>query len=187
MAKIKLYRNNMDCDGKAHVFFTALMGAAFFLRMAFYFGFTRPEEAGAWSLIVFLILPALLEIGYMVMVRGLKMDMLKIYGIMGAACCLLLMLQAFTVGGLARILLAIPAYLLCGAAVYGVCWGYLHKSLGITVLVVIAGIRLFIFDLTDYILTLRIIPFIREAAGVCVLVALICLLAGLKEKKRRKK
>jgi hypothetical protein len=187
MAKIKLYRNQMDCDGKGHVFFTALMGAAFFLRMAYHFGFTRPEEAGAWSLIVFLILPALLEIGYMVMVRGMKLDMLKVYGIMGAVCCLLLMLQAFTAGGVLRIILAIPAYLLCGAAVFGVCWGYLHKSLGITVLAVVAGLRFFVFDVMDYILPLRIIPFIREAAGICVLAAMICLLAGLEEKRRRRK
>lgn len=187
MTKIKTYRNQMDCDGRGHVFFTAFMGAAFFLRMAYYFGLTRPEEAGAWSLIAFLILPALLEAGYIVMVRGLKLEMLNVYGIMGAVCCLLLMLQAFTVGGVARIILAIPAYLLCGAAVFGVCWGYLHKSLGITVLAVTVGIRLFVFDVMDYILTLRIIPFIREAAGLCVLAALICLLAGLKEKRKRKK
>jgi hypothetical protein len=163
------------------------MGVAFFLRMAYYFGFTRPEEAGAWSLIVFLFLPALLEAGYMVTVRGLKMNMLKVYGIMGAACCLLLMLQAFTAGGVLRIIFAIPAYLLCGAAVFGVCWGYLHKSLGVTVLAVVFGLRLFVFDVIDYILKLRFIPFIREAAGLCVLLALMCLLVGLQDKRRRRK
>ena len=186
MAKAMTYRYRMDCDGKYHVYSTALMGCAFFLRLAYYFGFTRPETAGVWSLIVFLILPALLEVGYMVMVRGLKLDLLRVYGVMGAAICFLMMLQAFTAGGVLRIILSIPAYLLCGGAVLGVCWGYLQKSLGVTVLAVTFAVRLLTFDLFEYILKLRLIPFIREAAGLCAILALLFLCVGLQDRRRRK-
>lgn len=184
MAKIKIYKYRMDCDGKYHMGATALMGASFFLRAAYYFGFTRPETAGAWGLITFLILPMLMEAAFMVMIRGVKLDLPGIYGIMGAAYCLLLILQSFQVGGVLRIILAIIGYLICGAALVGVGWGLLSKSLGVTALLVTFGVRLLTFDL-GYLLNLRLIALIREAAGLCAILALAFFCAGLAEKKKK--
>ena len=136
MAKIKLHKYHMDPEGKYHVGTAALMGASFFLRCAYYFGFTRPESAGAWNLLVFLILPMLLEAAVMVMIRGMKMDLPSVYGIMGAVYCGLLILQSFQVGGFLRIVLAILGFVICGGALVGVGWGLLSKSLAVTALLV---------------------------------------------------
>lgn len=183
MAKIKTHKYRMDCDGKHHLGATALMGGAFFLRAAYYFGFTRPETVGVWNLIVFLILPMLLEAAFMVMIRGVKLNLPGVYGIMGAVYCLLLILQSFQLGSVLRMILAIIGYLICGAALVGVGWGLLSKSLGVTVLLVVLVVRFFAFDLS-YILNLRVIGFIREAAGLCGILAMVFLCGGLTEKKR---
>lgn len=184
MAKIKLHKYHMDPEGKYHVGTAALMGAAFFLRCAYYFGFTRPESAGAWNLLVFLILPMLLEAAFMVMLRGMKMDLPSVYGIMGAVYCGLLILQSFQVGGFLRIVLAILGFVICGGALVGVGWGLLSKSLAVTALLVTFGVRLLAFDL-GLLLRLRLVAFMRQAAGLCAILALAFLCAGLMEKTRR--
>lgn len=186
MAKIKLHKYHMDPEGKYHVGAGALMGAAFFLRSAYYFGFTRPEDAGLWSLLVFLILPMLLEAALMVMVRGMKLDLPGVYGIMGAAYCALLILQSFQLGGVLRIVLAVFGFAICGGALVGVAWGVLSKSLGVTALLVTFGVRLLAFDL-GLLLRLRLVAFMREAAGLCGILALAFLCAGLTEKSRKMK
>lgn len=184
MAKIKMHKYHMDPEGKYHVGTAALMGASFFLRAAYYFGFTRPESAGGWTLLVFLILPMLLEAAFMVMLRGIKLDLPGIYGIMGAAYCMLLILQSFQLGSVVRIILAIIGFVVCGGALVGVGWGFLSKSLGVTALLMTFGVRLLAFDLR-FLLRLRLIVFIREAAGLSAILALAFLCAGLAEKKKK--
>lgn len=179
------YRYHMDPDSRAHIASSAFMGGAFFLRVAYYFGFTRPESAGFWNLLIFLILPALLECGYMVMVRGLRLDLPGVYGIMGAIYFILMLLQSFQVGSVLRIILSIPAYLCCAAAIVGTGWGMLSKSLVNAVLVLTFVVRVLAFDLTGYILRFRVIPFIREAAALCGIIGMICFITGLKDKKHK--
>lgn len=186
MAKIKLHKFHMDLEGKYHVGTAALMGAAFFLRAAYYFGFTRPESAGVWNLLTFLILPMLLETAFMVMLRGIHLDLPGVYGIMGAVYCLLLILQSFQLGSVLRIVLAIFGFVICGGALVGVGWGVLSKSLGVTALLVTFGVRLLAFDLR-LLLRLRLIALIREAAGLCGILALAMLCAGLVEKSKKVK
>ena len=184
MSKIKLHKYHMDLEGKFHVGAAALMGASFFLRAAYYFGFTRPEDAGVWSLLVFLIFPMLLEAAFMVMLRGVSLDLPGVYGIMGAVYCALMILQSFQLGGILRVLLAIVGFVICGGALVGVGWGVLSKSLGVTALLVTFFVRLLAFDL-GYLLRLRLVAFIREAAGLCAVLALAFLCAGLVERKRK--
>ena len=179
------YNYSMDFNGRSHFATAALMGAAFFLRAVYYFGFTRPETVGAWNLIIFLILPLLLEAAFMVMIRGLRWNMPGIYGIMGAVYCLLLLLQSFSGGNVLRIILSVIAYLACAAALWGIGEGLLSKSLTVAVLSVTLAIRFLIFDLSGYIISLRVVAFIREAAALCGLLSLVCLCVGLTDKKRK--
>lgn len=182
MALKQTYRYRMDFDSKQHVAAAALMGCAFFLRIAYFFGFTRPESAGVWNLIVLLILPMLMEVAYMVMIRGIKLDLPNIYGIMGAGYCLLLLLQSFSCGNVLRIILAVVGYVLCGAAMLGIGWGMLSKSLTVLVLIVTFAVRFLVFDLGGYIFSFRLIEFILEAAALCGILGLACLSGGLKDK-----
>lgn len=184
MARKWTYQYHMDLDSKAHQGAPAMMGCAFFLRAAYYFGFTRPEDAGVWNLLIFLILPMLIEAAFMVMIRGIRLDLPSIYGILGAAYCLLMVLQSFQSDSVLRIILGPIAYLSCAAALIGVGWNLLSKSLTVAVLLVVFTVRLLGFDL-GYLFSLRLIPFIREAAGLCGILGLSLLAMGLKDKRRK--
>lgn len=185
MAKINIHKYRMDPDGKYHLAATALMGLAFFLRTAYYFGFTRPESIGGFEMAMFLILPMALELAFMVMIRGVKLNLPKVYGIMAAVFCAVLVVQGIMIGGVLRIVLCIIGYVICGAALVGVGWGFLSKSLGVTALVLTFVVRLLAFDL-KLLTGLRLVAFMREAAGLCVILAMAFLCAGLAEKKLRK-
>lgn len=184
MAKTNSIQYRMRCDGKYHLSMTAFMGCAFFLRAAYYFGFTRPEQAPLWDLILFLIIPMVMETAFMVMVRGLKLNLPKVYGIMGAVYCLLLMVQAIMLGGVLRIVLASIGYAFCAAALVCVGWSILKKSIGVLVLLATFAVRVLVFDLS-LIRNLQLIALMRECAGLCVILALVFFCAGLKERKRK--
>ena len=175
----------MDFDGTGHFAAEALMGGAFFLRIVYYLGFTRPETAGVWNLLVFLILPLLVEAAFMVMIRGLRLNLPGTYGIMGAVYCMLFLLQCFDSGNVVRIVLSIIAYLACGAVVFGTGAGLLNKNLTVAVLLITFCVRFLIFDISGYILSLRVVAFILEAAGLCGILGVVCLNAGLLDKKRK--
>jgi hypothetical protein len=180
------YRYRMDFDSKQHTAAAAFMGGAFFLRITYYFGFTRPESVGAWNLIIFLILPILLEVAYVVMIRAIKMDIPNIYGIMGSVYCLLLLLQCFQSGNVLQIILGCVAYLACAAALLGTGMGMLSKSMTVMVLILVFAVRFLFFDIGGYLLSLRVIGFIREAAALCGILGLTCLCGGLKDRKKKK-
>lgn len=180
------YKYHMDFNGKPHQAAAAFMGGAFFLRIAYHFGFTRPEEAGFVNLLLYLILPLLLEGAFMVMLRGLRVNLPGTYTIMGAAYCVILLLQSFQSGSLLRIVLSVVAYLACAAVLVGTGWGLLSKSLTTGIILVTLAVRLLVFDLSGYVFALRVIPFIREAAALCGIASLACLSGGLKDKKRKK-
>ena len=186
MAKIHIHKYRMDPEGKWHLGATAMMGVAFFLQAAYYFGFTRPENTGGVEMAMFLILPMVLELAFMVMIRGVKLNLPGVYGIMGAVFCAVLAVQGIMIGGVLRIILSIIGYLICGAALVGVGWGLLSKSLGVTALLLTFTVRLLAFDL-KLLTGLRLVAFMREAAGLCVILALAFLCAGLTEKTAKVK
>ena len=182
----KTHNYSMDFEGSCHFGAAALMGSAFFLRAVYFFGFTRPEEAGVWNLILFLILPMLLEAGVMVLLRGIRYNAPAVYGIMSAVYCLLLILQSFQSGGAVRIVLSVIGYLICSVALLAVTFGLLSKGVAVTALFVVLAVRFFAFDLSGYILSFRLIGFILEAAALCGIGSMICLSIGLREKPRKK-
>lgn len=184
MAKITAIKYRMRCDGKSHLGMTALMGCAFFLRVAYYFIFGRPDQIDTLELILHLILPMSMEAAFMVMVRGLKLNLPKVYGIMGAVYCAIFMVQAILIGGVSRIVWASVGYTFCAAALVCVGWSFLRKVIGILVLLAAFGVRLVVFDL-GMIRSLQFFPLMKECANLCVILALMLFCAGLVGKKRK--
>lgn len=178
----KSHDYRMDFDGNRHFWAAALMGCAFFLRAVFYFGFTRPETVGVWNLLIFLVLPMALEGAFVVLLRGIRYNAPGIYGIMGAAYCLLLMMQSFQYGSVVRIIFAVIAYLMCGAAVIVVTGGLLSKGVAVSILFLTLAVRFLFFDLSGYVFSFRVIAFIREAAALSGISGLGALCLGMKEK-----
>lgn len=186
MVRKKAHNYRLDFDGTQHFAAAALMGVAFFLRAVYYFGFTRPETLGAWNLLIFLILPLLVEGSFMVLLKGIRYNAPGVYGILGAVYCLLLMLQSFQSGSVVRIIMSVIAYLICGAALVTVTGGMLSRGVAVTALFTTLAVRFLFFDLGGYIFSFRIVGFIQEAAALCGILSLGCLSLGLIEKTSKK-
>ena len=182
----KTHDYRMDFEGRRHFAAAALMGGAFFLRAVYYFGFTRLETVGILNLLLFLILPMLLEAGLMVSMRAVRLNAPGIYGIMGGAYCLIMMLQSFQSGSALRIILAVIAYLTCAVALLAATGGLLSKGVTVAVLLLTLTVRFLVFDLSGYVFGFRIVAFIQEAAALCGILSLLCLSLGLKEKAPQK-
>lgn len=177
--KHRIKRYHLGPEGKGAVGAAALMGIAFFLRCMFYFGFTRTETVGVGELLVWLILPMLLEAAFMVLLRGIKLDAARIYGILGVVYSILLVLQCIGYGSLLRMILGIIAYVICGGSLLAASFGWLNKDIAFTFYFVTAVVRV-VFDLKPYIFEFHPVLFMKEAAGLCGVFALCLLAFGLK-------
>ena len=184
MANKKTLHYKMDFENSKLWVAAAMMGASFFLRVAYFFGFTRLEDVGAWNLLAFLILPVVVELAFMVLLRGIRLNAPGVYGILGAAYCFLQLLQSFQYGDVLRTVLAVVAYIGCGALLFITAGGMLKKGFAVAALIVTALVRLLAFDLSAYILKLRLISFLPEAAAICGLLALGYVAWGLKAPKK---
>lgn len=183
--KENIVRYRMDLDGEQHSATVSLMGVSFFLRIVYYCGFTRTETVGFGTLLMFLILPALFELAFVVMIRGIRLDVAAIYSMIGAAYCLLLLCQSFWYGDWPRTILAVPAYLLCGSALMLVIMGQLSREIAVAIFWLVIGVRFLVFVMVPYIFKLHLIALLPEAAALCGLLALIYLMQGFREPQER--
>lgn len=177
--RIKGY--HMDFEGKWLGSAAVLMGIAFFLRVVYYFGFMPIQTVGIGELILFLILPLVLETGFIVLLHGVRLNMPLVYGVMGALYCGLLIAQSLQYGDILRMVLDIIAYLLCGGLLVVVSLGLLSKGIAVLASLATAAVRLMVFDLKPYLLELELVAFLPEAAAICAIVALGYLAMGMKE------
>lgn len=177
----RIKRYHMDFEGKGLATASVLMGFAFFLRVVYYFGFTSTETVGISELVLFLILPLVLEAGLIALLRGVRLNMSLVYGILGAVYCAVLIAQSLQYGSILRMVLGIIAYVLCGGLLVVVSLGLLSKGIAVMMCVITAVVRLAVFDLKPYLLELNLVAFLPEAAAICVIFALGYMAMGLKE------
>ncbi len=177
--RIKGY--HMDFEGKWLGSAAVLMGMAFFLRVVYYFGFTQIQTVAISEMILLLILPLVLETGFIVLLRGVRLNAPLVLGILGAVYCGLLIAQSVLCGDILRMILGIIAYLLCGGLLVVVSLGLLSKGIAVLVCLATAVVRLMVFDLKPYFLELDLVAFLPEAAAICAIVALAYLAMGMKE------
>ncbi len=185
MAQLKKIRYQMNFDSNSHFAVAVLMGAAFFLRIAYYLGFSRPNEAGLWLVLTGLILPVLVEAAFMVLLRGVRLNAPGVYGILGMVYCGLLLLQTFQYADVVRTVLGILAYVICGGLLLGTVGGMLSKEIVVTATFLTIVVRFFVFDLGKYIFSLRLVAFMPEAASLCGLLALALFAYGLKAPQKK--
>lgn len=177
--KQKRIHYHVDMESKGIFICTALLGVSLFLRVMYYFGFNRTETLGFGEIALWLILPLLLEVSFIVLLRGFQLDAPGLYGILGAACCLLLLLQSLGYDSLLRMIMGIIIYVICGGILIGVTGGFLSKEMGMTLFFVTGAVRI-LLDVEPYILEFHPVALMIEAAGVCTVFALGCLAAGLR-------
>lgn len=163
--------NKVDVDSRNVVYAATLMGASFFMRSVFYFGLSRLEELGAGELLLSMILPMLLELGFLILLRGVRLNVPNVYSSMGAVYCLLLLLQSFGHGSILRTILEIVIYLACAALLVLVGMKLMKNELAAIAFFAAALVRI-LFDLGPYIFKFRLIALLPEAAAISGLLAL---------------
>ncbi len=176
--QIKRYR--MDFDGKGVSAAGIFFGIAFLFRMVYYFGFARFFDAGVGEVLFWLILPGLLELGAIVLLRGLRFNAPGVYGILGALECLLLIVMCFGYGSILRTILGVLAYLVCGGLIFACSAGWLSKEIASFFLILISAIRILAFELPCLIRNFRSPEILCSLAGMCVLLGLTSLTFGFK-------
>lgn len=132
----QLVRYKIDFSHKSAIVSGALMGVAIFLQVV-YFTLVKPlPECNAAELTLNLWFPLVLQLGWIVLLRGIKLDASGIFGIFGAVFCLLLITQSIFAGSLLRILLCIVLYLLAAAVYLAVTGGFLpYRSLAVIAMI----------------------------------------------------
>ncbi len=186
MAQKKLKRYHINWEGKSIRSAMIFLGLSFLLRAVYYFGCVRIETVGFWEILIWLIMPMLLESMFIVLLRVLKWDAPGTYALMAAAMGLFLILQNLGCGSMVRIILSVLTYVGCGVLIMGVAVGYLSKQICVTAYLMTALVRFFFFELGDFVFKLRVVSFIKESTGLFVLLAFVCLSNSfiLKEKKK---
>ena len=176
----QLAQYHVRFDSKTIALSVAFMGVAIFLQAIFFFVIRDITQVATGDLVLFLILPAVLELGWIVLLHTVKLDMPRVYAILGCAICVLLAVQIYFVGSVVQMVLGTIAYLLgCGLLVL-ILWGYFpYKYFGLAWFVLVACVRYFGFDVSRYISCGDWKGFLLEASGLCVICAMALFFGGV--------
>lgn len=179
----RLVQYTVDPTDKWAGICAALMGIGFFLQAIHYFAIQNFSDCSVGEVILCLILPLLSSGAWMLFLRLLPVHHGKIYGVLGALICLVLMLQGFYSGSVVRAVVGVIWYLAAGAALILVTFGYLpYKILIPPVFVLPVALRILIV-LQAYVATEEYLKGMREYAGIAMLLSLACLGGILKTEK----
>ena len=174
-------RFSVNFDSKWIAAASAMMGLSFFLRIVYYFALVSLRDVGFIELMSSVIIGILLCGGFVVCLQCLRMNAPGLYGMIGAAQCLMIIILSFTTGDAWRIVLAIIWYVLTGLILLATVGGYLPGRLLAAVMFVIPlVVRFFFYDIGH----IGLIRWVQELAVLSILVALPCFVMGLTAKKR---
>lgn len=175
-------RYQMDFKGKWANTSAVLMGLSFFLRVVYYFGLTNLSACGVGEILFHMALPLLLCGVYIALLSGAKLNAPGIYGMIGAALCVLMVLWGFSTGSVVRVILGLICYLFAGAVLVATAGGYLPGMLLASALFAVpVFVRFFFFDLGK----IGIFDWFLEASVLIHLASLFCLTRSLKPVRSR--
>lgn len=147
-----------------------LFGFAFFLQALDFLGLRSLQGVSFWQLLLFMIWPMAMEATWCACTRVVRKEMTPVFGIFGAVFCLNLCLQAIFYNGTFLTAISILIYLLCGAAMVLISWGFVpHRMLGILVFGVATVIRLLSLDLVQWLRAKNWAALVYEVPSVCIL------------------
>lgn len=179
----KYHRYRMDFSSTAARLSVLCMGGSLFLLAVYYFLLRDFSTIKAAEAIFSLVLPIVLCVGYIVLIRFVKLNAPGLFAIVGTAVCLVLMISAFSSGSLLHGVLGCVWYILSALVLIGVAGGYFPGTQPASVMFAIAmTVRLLAFDLR-----LRgITNWVHELAVLLLIAAMICLPGSFQPVKPRK-
>lgn len=158
-------------------------GLSFLLLAVYYFGFINLKDCSGGEVFLSMILPMLLLAVFIVLLAGVQLPVMSIYGILGTAYCVFMIFRAVGYSDKLNMVLAIVWYLLAAAVYLGTSMGYIPtNSLMAVVMIGPAVFRLLFVDIKGYFLQKVFVGFLPEAAALCGLMAFgllaLCLQTG---------
>ena len=174
MKQGKVVTFKMEKTGKLADLSAALMGAAFFLQAVFYLVVRPFGQCSFGEMLLCMILPLVLTAAWLVLIRLFPVALPRVFGILGAAICLLLAIQGFFSGSLLRALIGLLWYLLSGAAFIAVSFGFLpYRTLIPAFMLPAAAVRALILY-SSYIRPGNYLDGLVELSALLTVLALCC-------------
>lgn len=170
-------RYKINFDSQWITVSSALMGLSFFMRIVYYFALVSLRDVPVLELLASVIIGILLCGGFVVCLQCLRLNAPGLYGLIGAAQCLMVIVLSFTTGSPLRIILAVIWYALSAVILLATAGGYLPGRLlaGFMFLIPVI-VRFFFFDLGQ----IGLIQWVNELAVLSLLIAFGCFAMGLK-------
>lgn len=159
---------------------TALMGLAFFCQMVDFFVLHKPQDAVSMDLAFFLIVPAVFELIWIILLRCIKWNAAGICGITGTLFCVLLTVQNCFAGGTTYIILSVLAYLLAAGSLVMITGGFFpYKYIGMAYFGGLLIIRLIRSGVVGLLLQRNWTALTGAFPAVCILFAFMAFFGGI--------
>ena len=181
----QMVRYRLDMQSGALTASAFFAGLSIFCIALYYIVLGDIGALGAGKLIGSVILPLLWLVAFVVLLKGVGLNMPFVYGVMGAVWCLFMV---FWGGSILGSIFGGIVYILCGAALVATTMGlipgkyYLAAAFGVLVL-----IQIFWHDIAAYIVPLKIKDYLPLLARISGVAALSGLCFGLEEIPMKKK
>ena len=165
-------RCHIRMDSKWVYFSAICMGVSFFIRTAYYFGLVNLRDLDIISLIAEVILPMIIAAGYLIMIKGLRLNSPALFG--GLICVysinylLLTELNASGIFGGVLLITVAGIFLATGL-------GFISVRMPILVAAgILALFRLFVIDIVGYLLPIdqfSLLTYLPESSNLFGLMA----------------
>ena len=176
----QLARYKINFESKWLVASTALMGLAIFCQALLFFVFRMPQSVSGGTLTLYMILPMVLELGWIILLHSVKLNAPGIYGLIGCAFAVLLTVQICGTAGAGYIVLAILGYLVaCGGFVMITGGFFPYKYFAMAYLALLLLVRFFRSGLIDLLRGGKWEEVAAALPGLCILTALSCFFGGI--------
>lgn len=171
------YRYQIDFSGKWIDASVICMAVSFFATMVYYFGIVNLADCQVQEILFSLLLPAALSGAYVFLLKIRQLNAPGIYGIIGAALCMTILIGCMFTGNAIRIMLGLFWYLISALALLACVGGYLPGKQPVTILFGVAIVfRLIFFPVKGLDLT----GWFKELSVLFAMAAVMLLPLGLK-------
>ena len=142
------HRYKMDFSAKSIWFSTICMGASLFLLVLHYLAFRYFTDTPMWELTVFLWIPAFLGIGYVILLRIVRLNAPGVYAILGVLICMLMLVWECLGGNTMHMVLFGILYILSGVVLILASGGFIPGRLPAFIVFAIVFVLRLVF--TDF-------------------------------------
>lgn len=162
----------------------ALMGVFIFLRAVYFFACLDMTDVMAGYLWLHLIIPLVIAIAYIVLLHGLHFNEPVVYGVVGAAVCVLMIIYNVQCGTPLWGVFAVIWYIVSVIVLLATVLGFLPNRLYLLIAFVVAVIfQYFSGGIMGYFLDLQIGLLSREGSNLFAVAAFACLAPALVGRK----